>query len=154
MIFWREKRARSASFALPVASQMVPALFRRFSSRFDVVTSCWKAHCWCVKPFIKMIVYFQWYAGTHIVTGDGKPPRFRLKCRCRAFANLPAVLLAAVSRLLSRCYLCSFRPPLLHSYCTDGPASHEETSLSCPSTGRYCRRNMQGKCARGKHETY
>jgi hypothetical protein len=37
--------------------QMVSAFFLRFPSRLEAVTSCSKAHCWCGRPFTKMIVH-------------------------------------------------------------------------------------------------
>src|SRR3989442_12294952 len=50
------------------------------------------------------------------------------------------VLLAAFARPPSRCDPCSFRPPLLYSSCTGGPAS-----LPCPYADRKCTKKRQGK---------
>jgi hypothetical protein len=75
----------------------------------------------------KMMVHVSRYAGTRAVPGDEKPPRFCLHCKCRAFANLRAALLAAFSRPTSRCYPWSYRPPLLRLCCTDGTSSAQRT---------------------------
>src|SRR5947209_14741551 len=40
--------------------------------------------CW---PSTKRMVHVSRNAGTHVVLGDGKPPRFRLECRWRACTN-------------------------------------------------------------------
>ena len=63
----------------------------------------------------------------------GKPQRFYLVGRCRAYANPRAVLPTAFTRPPSRCDLCSFRPPLLHCFCADDPAS-----VACLCRERQC----------------
>ena len=109
-------------------SQMVPAFFRRVPPRSDLATSCGKARCWLVQAVHEEMVHVSRYAGTRVVPGDGKPPRFCLECRCRAFANPRLVLLAAFSRPLSRCYPLSYCPPLLCLFCVDGTSSAQRTS--------------------------
>jgi len=64
-----------------------PAFFRRFPSMPDVVTSCWKAHCWCVWTFTKVMVHFSLYVGTHVAPTARKPPHLCLECRCSACVN-------------------------------------------------------------------
>lgn len=54
-------------------------------------------------------------------------PRFRLEWGCRAFANPRAVLLAAFSRPLFRCYPLSYRLPVLRLLCADGTSSAQRT---------------------------
>jgi hypothetical protein len=76
----------------------------------------------------------------HRCPGDGKPKRFSLQGRTRAYANPRVFLLAAFSRPLSRCDLCSFHPPLLHCFCTGDLAS-----VAYPRRERQCTSKRQGK---------
>src|SRR5215472_9768681 len=72
------------------------------------------------------------------VRGDKKLRYLCLEGRCRACANARVVLPAAFARPASRCDPCSFRPPLLHSSCTCGPAS-----VACSCRKRQRRRKRQ-----------
>jgi hypothetical protein len=69
----------------------------------------------------------------HGCPGDWKPKRFYLVGRCRAYANPRVVLPAAFSRPPSRRDPCSLRPPLLHCFCADDPAS-----VACSCRERQC----------------
>ncbi len=54
-------------------------------------------------------------------------PRFRLECRCRAFAHLRTAPLAVFSRPLSRCYPLLYRSPVLRLLCADETSSAQWT---------------------------
>src|SRR6266516_5948159 len=88
--------------------------------------------CW---PSTKRMVHVSRNAGTHVVLGDGKPPRFSLECRWRACTNPtrdPACRLFPV--------LCPGAPhcwtALLCSACgvPMRPAAHRGPSASLPCT--------------------
>jgi hypothetical protein len=117
IILWREKRAGNASFALPDGSRL-------FSPRPAQIRPC---HLLRESPLLARAGCPR-RDGSRVVPGDGKPPRFCLECRCRAFANPRLVLLAAFSRPLSRCYPLSYCPPLLCLFCVDGTSSAQRTS--------------------------
>lgn len=138
------------SFALPAVSILCQVLPRWSPPCFDasgpvptLPPLAGKATAGSCGLPAKMMVHASRYAVTRVAPGAQKPPRFCLQCRCIAFANPRVALLAACSRLLSRCYPWSYRLPLLHSCCTGGP-----TSMSCPYTGQHCTRNRQGKVPR------
>ena len=58
-----------------------------------------------------------------IAPGSGGPPCFYLEHWWMAFVNPQFVQLAAFSRLLSRCYLWSYRFALLGLLCADETSS-------------------------------
>ena len=93
----------------------------------------------------KMMVHVSRYAGTHMIPGDGKPPRFCLEYGCIAFVNLRSVLLAVFCRPLSRCYPLSYYPPVLRLCCADGAIS--VPSLDLQTLHREDAR--KGRCAGG-----
>jgi hypothetical protein len=76
--------------------------------------------CW---PSPKMRVHVSRDAGTCGVSGEGKPPRFCLECRWRAWANPRSIQLPAFSRLLSRRSPLSHHPHRLRLWCADGTSS-------------------------------
>ncbi len=145
------KSAVVVSFALPAASRLFPRCLPD-GSRLDA------PHLGPASPSLagkhiadscrlstRTMGHLAWDAGTDIGAGDGEPLGFCQECRRRAFAHPRSVLFAACSRPRPRCDPCSFRPPLLHSSCTDDLASQVGTLLSSPCKGRECTRNRQGK---------
>ena len=83
-------------------------------------------------------------AGTRGVPGNGKPPRFCLECRCRAWANPRSVLLSAFSRPLSRCFPLLDRPPVLGLWCAEETSSAQWT-IGLPSLHLLTRRREEAR---------
>jgi hypothetical protein len=81
-----------------------------------------KPHAGSCLPSTKM-VHVSRDAGTCGVSGEGKPPRFRLECRWRAWANPRSIQLPAFSRPLSRCSPLSHHPHRLRLWCAEGTSS-------------------------------
>jgi hypothetical protein len=82
-----------------------------------------------------------WEAGVCLSLGSLRATLLLLSGgEVESLRNPTAFLLAVFSRPLSRCDPCSFRPPVLPSCCTDGPAS-----LSSPGRCRQCTSKRQGK---------
>jgi len=79
------------SFHLPAGKQPFPRCFLPCfeASRLDPTspTLAGKHTAGSCRLSTKMMVYVSHYAGTRVVPGDGKPPRFCLEYRCRAWAN-------------------------------------------------------------------
>jgi hypothetical protein len=99
------------------------------------------------------MVHVSRQASTHVVPGARKPTRCCLECRCRACANPQVVLLAAFSRLLSRCYPLLYRPPVLSLLCADETSSAQWT-ICVPSLQLQTLRREEarkGRCAGGDH---
>jgi hypothetical protein len=109
---------------------LATSFFRRIPPKSDP-TSYWNAHCRLVGVFTRMMVHLPWHVSTRVALGARKPPSLCLQCRRLACANPRSILLAAFSRLLSRCYLYSFRPPVLSLLCAN------ETSSAHPTRGRW-----------------
>jgi hypothetical protein len=79
------------SFHLPARKQPFPRWFLPFSTLPSQVRHC---HLPLESPLLaragyprRMMVHFSWHAGTRVAPGAGKPLRFCLECRCRAWAN-------------------------------------------------------------------
>ena len=79
------------SFHLPARKQPFPRWFLPFSTLPSQVRHC---HLPLESPLLaragyprRMMVHFSWHAGTRVAPDAGKPLRFCLECRCRAWAN-------------------------------------------------------------------
>jgi hypothetical protein len=130
-------------------SQLLPSWFPPFfdASRLDptLPSPAGKHTADSCRLSTKRMVHLSRDAGTHVVPGKGSPPCFCLERWRMACANPQVVLLAAFSRLLSRCYPLLYRPPVLRLLCADETSSAPWTSCVLPCTCSQYAGKMQGK---------
>jgi hypothetical protein len=141
----------AASYPLSGASQMVPPCFDASGPIPTLPPLAGKATAGSCGLSTKMMVHASRYAGTQVVPGARKPPSFCLQCRCIAFANPHAALLAAFSRPPSRYPPWSYRPPVLSLLYADETSSAQLTIsvVSLQVQGPRREEAKKGRCAVG-----